>query len=117
MADKSMAGLNTFEAQVETKVDTAKKLRIGIIGCGFIANQKHLPGLSVIDEVVSVSDEDAYEFGRMIAAKQGYLAGISSGAALCAAVELAKRPENAGKNIVELLPDSGDRYLSTPLFQ
>ena len=66
----------------------------------------------VIDEVVSVSDEEAYEYGRMIAEKQGYLAGISSGAALCAAVELAKRPENNGKNIVTIFPDTGNRYLS-----
>ena len=62
--------------------------------------------------MVSVSDEDAYEFGRMIAAKQGYLAGISSGAALCAAVELAKKTENKGKNIVVIFPDTGNRYLS-----
>lgn len=72
--------------------------------------------MSVIDEVIPVSDDDAYEYGRMLARKQGYLAGISSGAALCAAVEIAKRPENAGKNIVVILPDTGNRYLSGDYF-
>ena len=71
---------------------------------------------SVYDEILTVSDEDAYRTGRSIARQEGVLVGITSGAALWAAAELAKRPENRGKAIVALLPDSGERYLSTPLF-
>ena len=70
----------------------------------------------IYDEVITVTDEAAYEAGRTIARNEGLLVGISAGAALHAAVEVAKRPENAGKNIVVLLPDTGDRYLSTPMF-
>ena len=71
---------------------------------------------AVYDEVIPVSNEDAFAAGRLVGRKEGVLVGISSGAALHAAIELAKRPENAGKTIVALLPDAGDRYLSTPLF-
>lgn len=71
---------------------------------------------AVYDEIIPVSNEDAFAAGRLIGRKEGVLVGISSGAALHAAIELAKRPENAGKTIVALLPDTGDRYLSTPLF-
>ena len=70
----------------------------------------------VYDEIFPVSNEDAFAFGRLIGKTEGILVGISSGAALYAAVELAKRPENAGKTIAVLLPDTGDRYLSTPMF-
>ena len=70
----------------------------------------------VYDEIIPVSNEDAFATGKLIGKKEGVLVGISSGAALSAAIELAKRPENAGKNIVVLFPDTGDRYLSTPLF-
>ena len=70
----------------------------------------------VYDEVMAVADEDAFKIGRLIGQKEGVLVGISSGAALWAAMTLAKRPENKGKTIVALLPDTGDRYLSTPLF-
>jgi len=70
----------------------------------------------VYDEVITITTEEAYEAGKMIAKREGILVGITSGAALSAAVKLAKRPENAGKTIVALLPDSGDRYLSTPMF-
>ena len=72
---------------------------------------------SVVDEVIPVWEKDAYAATRLLAATEGVLVGISSGAALHAAGELARRPENAGKTIVALLPDTGDRYLSTPLFQ
>ena len=83
------------------------------IGAGFVPP---VLDTSVYDEVITVSDADAFSFGRDIAKTEGYLVGISSGAALKAAVEIASRPENAGKKIVTLFPDSGDRYLSTPLF-
>ena len=83
------------------------------IGAGFVPP---VLDTSVYDEVITVSDADAFSFGRDIAKTEGYLVGISSGAALKAAVEIASRPENAGKKIATLFPDSGDRYLSTPLF-
>ena len=70
----------------------------------------------IYDEIIPVSNEDAFATGRLIGRKEGVLVGISSGAAAWAAIELAKRPENAGKTIVVLLPDTGDRYLSTPMF-
>lgn len=72
---------------------------------------------SVVDEVMTVSTEEAYAFGRELAREEGLLCGISSGAALAAAVELSKRPEMTGKTIVVLLPDTGERYLSTPMFK
>ena len=84
------------------------------IGAGFV------PGVlntEIYDEIIRVENDDAFMEGGRFAKTEGVLVGISSGAALKAAVEVAKRPENAGKNIVVLLPDSGDRYLSTPLFQ
>lgn len=84
------------------------------IGAGFVPDTLDT---SVYDEVISVADEDAFETGRELAAKEGLLVGISSGAAVWAAGQLAQRPENKGKTIVVLLPDTGDRYLSTPLFQ
>ena len=70
----------------------------------------------IYDEIITVSNEDAFAAGKLMGRKEGVLVGISSGAALSAAVALARRPENAGKTIVVLLPDTGDRYLSTPLF-
>ena len=70
----------------------------------------------VYDEIIPVTDEDAYQTGRLIGRTEGVLVGISSGAALWAAIQAAKRPENEGKTIVVLLPDTGDRYLSTPMF-
>ena len=70
----------------------------------------------IYDEIIPVENEAAFETGRQIGRKEGVLVGISSGAAAFAAIELAKRPENEGKTIVVLLPDTGDRYLSTPLF-
>ena len=83
------------------------------IGAGFVPD---VLNTGVYDEIIQVSNEDAFAAGRAIAVQEGVLVGISSGAALYAATQLAKRPENKGKTIVALLPDSGDRYLSTPLF-
>ena len=84
------------------------------IGAGFVPE---VLNTSVYDEIIPIENEDAFAEGRAFATSEGVLVGISSGAALKAATILAKRPENKGKNIVVLLPDSGDRYLSTPLFQ
>ena len=84
------------------------------IGAGFLPK---VLDTSIYDEIISVSDEDAFAAGRQMGRSEGILVGISSGAALWAAIQLARRAENQGKTIVTLLPDSGDRYLSTPLFQ
>ena len=83
------------------------------IGANFVPS---ILDTDVYDEIITVSDEDAYDKGRMVASKEGFLVGITAGAALHAAIELAKRPENKGKTIVALFPDTGDRYLSTPMF-
>lgn len=83
------------------------------IGAGFVPN---ILNTEIYDEVLQVSDEDAFNAGRIVGRSEGVLVGISSGAAVSAAIELAKRPENEGKTIVALLPDTGDRYLSTALF-
>ena len=83
------------------------------IGAGFVPDTLDT---KVYDEVIRVSNDAAFAYGREFARREGALVGISSGAALAAAVELAKRPEYAGKTIVALLPDGGDRYLSTDLF-
>ena len=83
------------------------------IGAGFVPK---VLNTKVYDEVIPVENQDAFSYGKLFAKKEGILAGISSGAALYAAIKLAKRPENKGKTIVALLPDTGDRYYSTPLF-
>ncbi len=83
------------------------------IGAGFVPE---VLNTSVYDEIIPVENEDAFAAGKLLAKQEGVLVGISSGAALHAAIQLAKRPENKGKTIVALLPDSGDRYYSTPLF-
>ena len=83
------------------------------IGAGFVPD---VLDTKIYDEVIPVENEDAFAAGKLVGKKEGVLVGISSGAALWAAIELAKRPENQGKTIVALLPDTGDRYLSTPLF-
>ena len=83
------------------------------IGAGFVPE---VLDTAVYDEIIPVSNEDAFAAGRLVGRREGILVGISSGAALHAAIQLAKRPENAGKTIVALFPDTGDRYLSTPLF-
>ena len=92
---------------------TAGAHKIQGIGAGFVPD---VLDTKVYDEIITVSNEDAFATGKLVGHKEGVLVGISSGAAVWAAVELAKRPENKGKNIVVLLPDTGDRYLSTPLF-
>ena len=84
------------------------------IGAGFVPE---VLDTSIYDEVIPVSDEDAFRYAALVGKTEGVLAGISSGAALAAAADLARRPENEGKNIVVLFPDSGDRYLSTELFE
>lgn len=83
------------------------------IGAGFVPQ---VLNTEIYDEIIAVSNEDAFTFGRLVGKREGVLVGISSGAAVYAAIELARRSENAGKTIVALLPDTGDRYLSTPLF-
>ncbi len=93
---------------------TAGAHKIQGIGAGFVPD---VLNTEVYDEIIPVANEDAFETGKAIAKTEGVLVGISSGAALFAATELAKRPENKGKKIVALLPDSGDRYYSTALFQ
>ena len=83
------------------------------IGAGFVPD---VLDTKIYDEIIPVVNEDAFSTGKLIGKAEGVLVGISSGAAVWAAIELAKRPDNEGKNIVVLLPDTGDRYLSTPLF-
>lgn len=92
---------------------TAGPHKIQGIGAGFIPD---ILNTSVYDEIITVENEDAFEAGRLMGRREGVLVGISSGAALWAAIRLAEREENKGKTIVALLPDTGDRYLSTPLF-
>ena len=92
---------------------TAGPHKIQGIGAGFVPETLNI---KVYDEVIPVSNEDAFATGKAVAREEGMLVGISSGAALYAATELAKRPENKGKNIVVLLPDTGERYLSSPMF-
>ena len=92
---------------------TAGAHKIQGIGAGFVPD---VLDTKVYDEVIAVANEDAFATGRLVGHKEGVLVGLSSGAAVWAAIQLAKRPENQGKTIVALLPDTGDRYLSTPLF-
>ena len=84
------------------------------IGAGFVPE---ILDTTIYDEIITVSSEDAFETGRLLGQKEGILVGVSSGAALWAAIQLAKKEENVGKNIVVILPDTGDRYLSTEMFQ
>ena len=92
---------------------TAGSHKIQGIGAGFVPE---VLNTAVYDEIIAVENEDAFAAGKLVGRKEGVLVGISSGAAVWAAIQLAKRPENKGKTIVALLPDTGDRYLSTPLF-
>ncbi|MGN0796566.1 MAG: cysteine synthase A [Christensenellales bacterium] len=102
----------TSSAVLSTGVAGSHKIQG--IGAGFVPD---VLNTKIYDEIITVTNEDAFAIGKLIGKKEGVLVGISSGAATWAAIELAKRPENKGKNIVVVLPDTGDRYLSTALFQ
>lgn len=111
------SGIQVVAVEPETSpvlsAGSAGPHKIQGIGAGFIPD---VLNTDIYDEIIPVSDKDAFSTGRLIGKREGILVGISSGAAAFAAIQLAKRPENEGKNIVVLLPDTGDRYLSTPLF-
>lgn len=110
--DVKVVGVEPASSPVLTK-GTAGSHKIQGIGAGFVPD---VLNTAVYDEIIPVENEDAFAAGNAFAKSEGVLVGISSGAALWAAAQLANRPENAGKNIVVLLPDTGDRYLSTALF-
>lgn len=110
--DVKIAGVEPAGSPVLSK-GTAGPHKIQGIGAGFVPE---ILDTEIYDEIITVENESAFETGRDIARTEGFLVGISSGAAVWAAKELAKRPENKGKTIVVLLPDTGDRYFSTPLF-
>ncbi|MBQ8120292.1 MAG: cysteine synthase A [Ruminococcus sp.] len=111
-ADVKVVAVEPASSPVLSK-GTAGAHKIQGIGAGFVPD---VLDTSVYDEVIAVENDDAFEYGKLVGKKEGVLVGISSGAAVFAAIELAKREENAGKTIVALLPDTGDRYLSTALF-
>ena len=120
-AGKFLKGKNKGVKVVAVEPETSAVLSTGKagshkiqgIGAGFVPD---VLDTEIYDEIIPVSNEDAFKFGKLVGKKEGVLVGISSGAALAAAGQLASRKENAGKNIVVLFPDTGDRYLSTPLF-
>ena len=109
---KVVAGEPKTSAVLSTGAAGAHKIQG--IGAGFVPE---VLDTKIYDEIIPVDNGDAFATGREIGHREGVLVGISAGAAVWAALELAKRSENAGKNIVVLLPDTGDRYLSTPLFE
>ena len=111
-ADIKIVAVEPASSPVLSK-GTAGAHKIQGIGAGFVPE---VLDTNIYDEVIAVENDDAFEYGKLVGKKEGVLVGISSGAAVFVAVELAKREENAGKTIVALLPDTGDRYLSTPLF-
>lgn len=111
-ADIKIVAVEPASSPVLSK-GTAGAHKIQGIGAGFVPE---VLDTNIYNEVIAVENDDAFEYGKLVGKKEGVLVGISSGAAVFAAVELAKREENAGKAIVALLPDTGDRYLSTPLF-
>ena len=111
-ADIKIVAVEPASSPVLSK-GTAGAHKIQGIGAGFVPE---VLDTNIYDEVIAVENDDAFEYGKLVGKKEGVLVGISSGAAVFAAIELAKREENAGKTIVALLPDTGDRYLSTPLF-
>lgn len=115
---EKIKGIKVVAVEPETSAvlsgEEAGKHNLQGIGAGFVPE---ILDTDVYDEVITVSDNDAYILSRAVSKSEGILVGISSGAALKAAVDLASRPENEGKNIVVLLPDTGDRYLSTELFE
>lgn len=111
--DIQVIGVEPASSPVLTK-GTAGSHKIQGIGAGFIPE---VLDTSVYDEIIDVTNDDAFAVGKKIGKREGLLVGISSGAAVWAAIEVAKRPENAGKTIVVILPDTGDRYLSTALFE
>lgn len=112
-ADVKVAAIEPATSPLLSK-GVAGPHKIQGIGANFIPE---VLDKSVYDEIITVENDDAFALGKLVGRKEGFLVGISSGAALWAAIEIAKRPESKGKNIVVLLPDTGDRYLSTPLFQ
>lgn len=109
-----IVGIEPASSPVLSQKGPAGKHKIQGIGPNYIPENVDF---SVIDEILGITDEEAYEYGRLLAKKEGILAGISSGAALCGAVKLAKLPENSGKNIVVILPDTGNRYLSGDYYE
>lgn len=111
-SDVKVVAVEPADSPVLSK-GTAGPHKIQGIGAGFVPE---VLNTKIYDEIITVSNEDAFATGKLIGKREGILVGISSGAAAAAAIELAKRPENAGKTIAVLLPDTGDRYLSTPLF-
>lgn len=111
-ADVKIVAVEPATSPVLSK-GTSGPHKIQGIGAGFVPE---VLDTKVYDEIIPVENEDAFKIGKLVGKKEGVLVGISSGAALWAAIEVAKRPEAAGKKIVVLLPDTGDRYLSTPLF-